>query len=177
MGGKKEVTPITDPQEALTLLTNPWRGRWAGAYLYDGYDNDGEAYIEVMWAGREYESGTCQHYPIDAACAKTLVENYWVEGVPHMGWTDEHKFTISDAGRRQLHTWAKELEKEARDQLKVGIHGWSSLFEYKGTPSLRRGDRKDWKEGYLFVNPFGEHFMVFLPEKIVEKVDKKELGL
>lgn len=173
----EKMDPITDPRKALLLLTNPWRGRWVGAWLYDGNFNGGQAYIEVAWAAREYGEGTYRNYRVDPVCVKELVENYWVEGVPHLGWTDEHKFTISGSGTRKLHTWEKELEKEARDQLKVGTHGWSSLFEYKGTPLLRRGDTKDWKEVYLFVNPLGEHFIVFLPEKLVEKVDKKELGL
>jgi hypothetical protein len=173
----EKMDPITDPRQALLLLTNPWKGRWAGAWLYDGHENNGQPYIEVAWAAREYEGGSYRYYRVDPLCVKELVEKYWVEGVPHSGWTDEHKFTLSRSGIQQLNVWERELEKEAYDQLKVGVHGWSSIFNYKGKHKLQHGNAKDQKEGYLFVNPFGEHFIVSLPEKVVEKVDKKELGL
>lgn len=151
----------------MQLLSNPWSGRWADAQLkvYSWK----EPHTEVMYAGRE--DGDSNFFLVDSECARQLIRNHWVEGLKRIGYTSTDEFRLSEGGTRQLRAWAEQDERDAKALLVPGEHGWSSIFHHVGYLRLRSNDQ----QGHVFRNPANEHFIVFLHQNSVQKIEQTEL--
>lgn len=170
----KEETPVADVRTAIGLMI-PRGGRWAGARVRSG---SGKPYITVQYAGREYSDPQPSHYYLTPECFENLKKEGYIRGKLEPGYVSTHEFLLSERGSHQWYDWERKDEADAKALLVPGTHGWSSLYAYRGKHHLMKGrNPSTWAEGWVFSNPAGEFFMVFLSKKRVRKITARECGL
>lgn len=96
--------PATDIKAALRLLYPPWGSRTERTLHLRDLGEMKAPLIEVALYTSGY-TGDCYtestYHPVTPEIARTLVDNGWVRGTPHWGYTDDKELHITDAGERQ----------------------------------------------------------------------------
>lgn len=171
---REEKVLIADVRVAVGLMI-PEGGRWAGARVRSGMGNP---YISVQYAGREYSDPPPSIYHLTPECFETLKKEGYIQGKLEPGYVSTHEFLLSRHGSEQWRAWEHKDEADAKALLIPGTHGWSSQYAYHGKHRLMKGSNPStWAQGWVFSNPAGDYFMVFLEKKRVRKVTARECGL
>ena len=112
-------TPITEMHEALRLLVRPWgESSWRELLLYEK-----PPYIKVTWVRDDHghDWNLSEYFLVTLEIVAELHEKLFVEGTPHMGYTDEKELRITQRGTEAF--FAEEnLRREINERERKAQH-------------------------------------------------------